>query len=119
MQVGNLRHRVTFQKKSTSKDSSGQDVHTWVNFTPTIVRSASIKPLKGQESVEAGAVYAQRLISIMVRFDPQVATIGEEHRIIEHEDSPITVYAIHSVMNIDERDKWVEFTCSEGLQDIL
>jgi len=118
MQVGNLRHRITFRKKSATKDSAGQDVHTWVNFSPSIVRSASIKPLKGQETVHADAVVDQNLISIMVRYDPEVATIRAEHQIIRHEDSPITVYAIHSIMNRDERDRWVEFTCSEGLQDL-
>lgn len=116
--IGNLRDRVTFQKKSTSKDSSGQDVHTWVNFSPSIVRSASIKPLKGQESVQADAVFSQTLISIMVRYDPEVATIGAEHRIIEHEKSPNKVYAIKAPpMNHNNRNQWIEFTCSEGLQD--
>ena len=118
MQVGNLRQRITFQKKTFSgKDSSGEDTYTWTDFSPTIVRSASIKPIKGQELIEARATHNQTLISIMVRYDPEVSEVGTEHRIIEHEDSPVTIYAIHAVMNHDMRDRWVEFWCSEGLLD--
>jgi len=116
MLVGNLRHRVTFKKKQTSKDSSGQDVHTWVTFSPSIVRSASIKPIKGQESVEARGVYSQVLFSIMVRYDPETATITNDHRIDETDDAT-RIFAIHNVINIEERNEWLEFWCSEGLQD--
>ena len=116
MMVGNLRHQVTFQQKQTSKDSTGQDVHTWVAFSPTIIRSASIKPLRGQELVEARKIGTEVLVSIMVRYDPEVITIGHEHRMIMTADSS-RKFAIHAVINHEERNRWVEFWCSEGLQD--
>jgi head-tail adaptor len=119
MRVGNLRWRVTFQKKSIVKDSAGQDVHTWIAFTPSIVRSASIKPLKGAELSEARSIQSQVLTSIMVRYDPEVALIGHEHRIIEHESSPNEIYAIHSVIPLRaDGYRWLEFWCSTGLQDL-
>lgn len=121
MMVGNLRHRITFQKKQVTKDATGQDVHTWVDFSPDITRSGSIKPIKGQELVEARKISSQVLISIMVRYDPEVSVITGAHRIVRYdENSPLAItnkYAIHAVMNHEERDRWLEFWCSEGLQD--
>lgn len=117
MQVGKLRHRITFQRKAVSgKASSGQDIYTWSDFSPSIIRTASIKPIKGQEGVEARAVYNQSLVSIMVRFDPEVATVTAADRIIQTDDNS-RIYAIHNIMNHEEQDRWVEFWVSEGLQD--
>ena len=117
MQVGNLRHRVTFQTKSTVQDSTGQGVHTWADSSPILTRSASIKPLKGQELIEARRVESLVLISVMVRYDPAVAEITAEDRIVRTDHSPMKIYAIHAVINHEERDRWLEFWCSEGLQD--
>jgi len=108
---------VTFQSKSVVKDSSGQDVHTWGDAaSPALIRSASIKPIKGREFVEARAVGSEVLISIMVRYDPEVALIDHDDRIIRTDD-PTRIYAIHAVINHEERDRWLEFWCSEGKQD--
>lgn len=116
MQPGNLRTPVIFQEKSASKDSRGQDVHTWVPFSPTIKRSASIKPIRGREVMEARAVSSELLVSIMVRYDSDTAAITPElHRVVEQETG--IAYAIHAVSNIDNRNEWLEFSCSEGLKD--
>lgn len=123
MQIGNLKDRITFQRKSFSgKASTGQDLYTWADFSPTIVRSASIKPIKGDEIVEARGTRVRVQHSIMVRYDPEVATVSEQDRIIEHEDSPVTVYSIHAIMKrrgvYEVGDKWLEFWCTQGLQDL-
>jgi SPP1 family predicted phage head-tail adaptor len=118
MRVGNLRHRIIAQKKQTTKDSTGQDVHTWVAFSTPLARSASIRPLKGQELVEARKLGTQVLTSIMVRYDPETAAITHAHRFVREDDSN-RKYAIHAIMNHYELDRWLEFWCSEGLQDLI
>lgn len=118
MRIGRLRHRITFQQKSTSKDSTGQDVHSWVNFSPTLTRSASIRPFKGKELVEARGVQSEIQTSIMVRYDSETALVDHDDRIVRtRSDGTQTFYAIHAVINHFERDRWLEFWCSVGLQD--
>lgn len=120
MRIGNLRHRVRFQQKSTTKDSTGQDVYTWVDFDTTLTRSASIKPFKGKELVEARGVYSEVQTSIMVRYDSETKLVDFDDRIVHtRSDGTQSIYAIYAVINHYERDRWIEFWCSEGLQDEL
>lgn len=117
MQIGNLRKKVTFQHKVVSgKNSAGEDQFTWVPFSPSIVRSASIKPTAGEEVRESRAISSVVSYSIMVRYDSQVNTIvAESHRIVENDTGK--AFAIHAILNHDNRNEWLEFFCSEGAKD--
>lgn len=116
MQIGQLDRRITFQHATTVKDSSGQDIKTWVPFSPTVIRSASIKPLQGREVFEARTVTAETPLSIVVRYDSDTNSIDPElHRIVENESGD--VYAIHSKSDYRLEHRWIEFWCSKGMKD--
>lgn len=119
MQIGKLRHRIKFQTKQYSKASTGQDEHTWVDMSPVVERSASIKPFKGTEVVEARGEFNELLVSIMLRYDPEVAAITASERIVRLDESPARVYAIQAIINHNEGDRWLEFWCSEGIKDVI
>lgn len=116
MQPGNLRTPITFQYRAvTGKDSSGGDIFTWVAFSPNITRSSSKKPLKGREVFEARADYGEDPVSFVVRYDPTVATVTDEHRILDVQTGE--VFAIHSIQNWRGLNEWLEFWTTTGTKD--
>lgn len=64
MQSGSLRHRVTFQRQSTVKDETGQEVDDW---TTVATVWGSVEHLSAGEVLTAGAASAQTTTLITIR----------------------------------------------------
>lgn len=112
MRAGDLRHRVTFQAKTATEDSFGEQLPTWIDqFTV----SAAIEPLSGRELFAAQSVQSEVTHQITVRYRSEFASpraiaamrIAYGNRLFD----------VHAVMNVDERNRMVIVMASEGLND--
>lgn len=104
MNIGKMRHRVTVQTASMTKDVVGGDVRTWAT-TATVW--ASIDPVKGEEVQGPNQVLAKVTHNVKMRH----RALTTEQRLVF--DSRI--FEIVSVLNIGERDRELLVLCHEAL----
>lgn len=111
MHAGNLRSLVSVQSRSATLDSYGQQSTTWTEVKKVY---AHIAGLSGRELVAAQAANAEVSHEIVVRWDgalwadPKVAAA---YRLVLGS----RVFDIHSVVNVDERNRMVTLQAAEGL----
>lgn len=65
MQAGRLRHRVTIQNFTTTRDSSGEEVENWVDGKTVW---AEIRGISGRELVASSAETAEATIRVWMRY---------------------------------------------------
>ena len=108
MRAGNLRHMASFQANVSASDGMGGVITSWVTqFT----QRARIKPVRGNERVEAGALTARAIFTVIVRASAQARTVSEGWRVvIDGVD-----YNIRSIINPDERNKSLEMLIESGV----
>lgn len=110
MTPGRLRHRVLIQARATTstgaplQDRSGQEVISWING-PTVY--ADVKPSSGREQVNSEAV--QSVISHVVTIRYRTGVTAKNRLLYGGR-----VLEILAVVDVDERHRWLELTCSEG-----
>jgi SPP1 family predicted phage head-tail adaptor len=71
LSAGRLRHRVTLQSKSASRDGYGGETITWVDLATVW---ADCSPLSGREYLAARVEVAETLIKIRIRWRADVST---------------------------------------------
>jgi SPP1 family predicted phage head-tail adaptor len=71
MEIGDLRHRITLQKLTTSVNESGFEVETWEDYK-TVWAAAS--NLHGREYFAAAAVQAENTVKFIIRYLPNIDT---------------------------------------------
>lgn len=98
-----MPHRVTVQTLTTSKDSYGTITETWADERDAW---AEVQPLSGNELRLAGRVVPMATHTIRLHWDPALP-ITTAKRIVRG----TTVYNIHYVENVAERDRWVRVYC--------
>lgn len=101
MNIGALRHRITFLSKSVSRDSMGGEVPTWV-VEETVW--AAVKPLRTRELLAAKAAQVEATIQFNVRY---LATVVPEWRV--RWDGKL--YSIVSVIDVGGRKNEMELIC--------
>lgn len=98
--AGQLRHLVTIQERSTTRDSvSGQVVEDWTDGDTVW---AAVQPLSGKELEHAQAIKAQINTKIVIRFHAGVTPASR----IKFNDR---LFNVVSVINTDELN--VELIC--------
>lgn len=112
MRSGDLRHRVTFQRRSTVTDSFGAQSETW---TDVATAWADISPLSGRELLAAQAVNVEISHTVTIRYQAQFAgpKAVAAMRIVYGD----RIFNIHSSLDVDERHRELKLTCSEGLNN--
>lgn len=111
MQAGRLRHLITIQNFTTTRDSSGQPVEEWVDGANT---RAEVKGISGRELVAAGAETAVATIRVWTRFRSDV-TAASRLRVMT---GPFK----GSILNIigppipDSRGIQLEILCKQGTE---
>lgn len=98
LKAGKMRHRVTFQRQSTTKDAVGQLSQTWADIG---ARTASIEPLNGREYFNASGENSQVTTRIRLRYDATIGSVKPYDRVVHGS----TVYDILSVINESERNR--------------
>lgn len=107
MRLGPLRHRVTFEKRKTSRDEFGQPVEGW-DVVATLW--ASVEPISGRELIAAQQTQAETTHRIRCRYR---AGLEAAQRIV-FESRP---FDIQSVINPREIGASLEILANEGLSD--
>lgn len=105
MQAGLLRHKIMIQSRSSSLDSYGGETVTWTDEADWW---ADIRPLRGEELVQAQQIVAKVTHRIIIRHYDGLTTA---HRI--RFDS--RTFDINYIQNVAERDVKDELLCTEVL----
>ena len=101
--IGELRHRITFQRLVTSINPNGFEVQAWEDVT-TVWAAAS--NLHGREFYAAAAVQAENTVEFTVRYLPNIDT---SMRILFGGKQ----YNITAIDNIKYKNKYLEIKAQE------
>lgn len=93
MRVGPLRHRITVEQATVSRDSYGGEVETWGVFATVW---ASVSPLIGREYIAAKQVSASVTHKIRMRY---LAGMTPKMRISWDN----RLFDVESILDVDER----------------
>lgn len=105
MKCPNLRHKITIQSETRTSDGAGGWDRTWTNFANA---RAEIKPLRGAEQFRAMNLEDSITHKITIRYR---SGITSHMRIV----FGTRIMNIRSVINIDERNRWLEIMADEGV----
>jgi len=106
MRAGQLRHRITIQQLSTTRDDYGGVVETWADFAPDI--PASVQPLSGRELIAAQAAQSEARVKMSMRYIPGVTEVMR----VSYGGK---VYNITAVIDVDERHRELQIMAGTGL----
>jgi SPP1 family predicted phage head-tail adaptor len=73
MRAGNLRHRVTIQESTPTRNSKGEEIDSWSTFGGG-ARAAAVIPLAGREAFNARQRHAEAELRIELRHLAGVTT---------------------------------------------
>lgn len=103
MNPGELRHRITFQKLTTSTNENGFEVEEWLDIKTLW---AKVSNLHGREYFEAAAIQMENTLKFTIRY---LKDIDTSMRIIFKERH----YDIKSIDNIRYENKYMEIKAME------
>lgn len=107
MQAGRLRHRVTLQKKSVTRDAMGGESVTWVDQATN--EPAAIEPLSARDRFLAQQAQPELTVRIRLRYRAEVSA---EWRV----KYGTRIFAIVAPpINVGERNRELHLLCSEGV----
>ena len=109
---GTLRHRLTFQTKSSATDALGQPLNTWADAFKCW---GDVAPISGRELMAAAAVQSEVTHSISVRYRPELQNPKDVAAMRVLFGS--RVFDIKASMNQDERNRLVILQAAEGMSD--
>jgi SPP1 family predicted phage head-tail adaptor len=98
-----LRDRVTLEELARASDEGGGFVETWEKVAEL---AADIRPADGSETVEADRLAASLTHQIALRYRPSVQPAMRFRKTGR-------VFHILSVIDVDERRRWLKFLCEE------
>lgn len=108
MRSGDLKHTVTIQRQSTVQDAMGQPLLEWATVA---TRRVSIEPLAGREFFAASGRDSEITTQMRIRLDALIRSVKPSDRVIDHSQSPSTVYDIESIINIREANREAILMC--------
>lgn len=103
MDIGELRHRITFQKLMTTTNENGFEVEDWVDIKTVW---SAVTNLNGKEFFEAATVQAEKTVKFTIRF---IDRLDETMRILFKQK----IYNITFIDNIKYRSKFIEIKALE------
>ncbi|KGK87366.1 phage head closure protein [Clostridium sp. HMP27] len=103
MDIGELRHRITFQKLTANTNENGFEMEDWQDYKTVW---AAITNLHGREYFEAAAVKEENTVKFTIRYVPN---IEPTMRILFKGKQ----YNINSIDNIKYKNKYIEISALE------
>lgn len=103
MRTEELKHKITFQKRTTSTNENGFEEEVWKDF---ITCWAKAENLQGREFFAAAVVQAEKTVKFTIRY---LSTIASDMRIL-FEDKQ---YNINAIDNIKYKNKYMEIKALE------
>lgn len=106
MELGKMRHVVTIQTRSVTRDTDGQPLNSWVDTT---TRRAAITPTGSNESIVNGKTLTRQTFDVTMRFYDGLSTTHRLKwgtRILRITDvtNPDAMEVEHSVKCVEEVD---------------
>lgn len=106
MDPGKLRHQVTIQAASGSRDGYGHVTQSWSAITGGTNVWAAIEPLSGREALIAQQQQALTTHRITIR---HLAGVTPRMRVVFGS----RIFNVAGVRNPDERNAWLVLDCVE------
>lgn len=103
MKIGKLRHRITIQEYTETRDSFGAEIKNW---TDKAFVYASVTPVSGREYYAASQVHSEVTAKVLIRYLP-----GIESTMRVLFDG--RVFEILSVINTEEKNTELVLMCKE------
>lgn len=110
MKAGKLRERISIQRRAESQNEFGESRGIWRDL---FVTWGSVEPLAGREFFSALQVQSDISIRVTCRYAAVLADVSAKDR-IKH---GATVYDIRSVINVESRNRELQFMCTEHSDD--
>ena len=107
MEIGDLRHRITFQKLTTEVNENGFEIQIWQNYKT--VRSA-VSNLSGREYYQAAAIKGEKTVKFLIRYVEDI----DESMIILFRNKQ---YNISFIDNMKYINKYIEIKAVEVDED--
>lgn len=101
--AGELRHRIEIQTSTVTQDSVGQPVYSWSTVATVW---AAIRPMSGQELINAQAVHSQSTHRVIVR---NYEGLNERFRFVYGS----RIFNIVATLDMLEKNKLIVCTCIE------
>ena len=109
---GQLRERVRFEARTAQTDEYGNAITG--AFAPRFERAALYLMRPGSESVLAARLTGRQPVTIVVRLDPDTATITQDWRAVDARDG--TVWSIIAPpADMDRQRQWLTITAEAGV----
>ena len=102
--AGKLRHKISLQRREKTPDGGGGYTYDWVEYDTTY---AWIRPMSGVENLVAMRIESNITHDLFIRYR---ADLNAKDRIVFGSRS----FDVVSVINIEERNKWLQLRCEEG-----
>lgn len=103
MAIGELKHRIIFQRFITTINDNGFEVEAWEDYKTVW---ASVSNLSGKEYYQASAVQEEKTVKFLIRYTDGVDT---SMRILFEGKQ----YNITSIDNIKYKNKYIEIKALE------
>ena len=103
VEIGDLRHRITFQKLTTSVNENGFELETWEDFKTVW---AAVSNLHGREYFAAAAVQAENTVKFTIRY---LTGLDTTMRIVFQGKQ----YNITAIDNIKYQNRYLEIKALE------
>jgi SPP1 family predicted phage head-tail adaptor len=103
MRISDLRHRITLQQKTTTRDAEGNVRETWADVATVW---AAFEPIRGREYFQAASVNAENTVRFRIRYRQGVTPTM---RVVYGG----RVFDIKSVIDVNERHLEIELMCQE------
>ncbi|ABS40873.1 phage head closure protein [Clostridium botulinum] len=118
VKTGEMRHRITIQKYTTTQNENGFDIEEWDDYKTVW---ASMNNLWGKEFYAAKATNSENTIEFIVRYSKDLKNINtKEYRIKTIKDKNATkeknkyrYFDITFIDNIQYKNKWLKIKAIE------
>lgn len=110
MTAGELRDRISIQRKTEQSDGAGGSEFVWAAITGLASIRGAFRPERGNERIDNGRLTSSVAGTLKIRSSSASRGIVASDRAIINGDA----YAIHSVTNPDRRNKYIELTVERG-----
>ena len=103
--AGKLRSAITIERLTLTPDVAGGNAQLWlVNKS----LKSFIKPMSGGEFLHSQRLEARLTHRVFIRY---IADILNTDRVVFNGRN----FQIRAIINIEERNKWIELHCEEGV----
>jgi SPP1 family predicted phage head-tail adaptor len=105
LKIGKLRHRVTIEQVTETRDADGSVIETWATYATV---QASIEPVSGREYFAVQSTQADVTHRIYTRY---VSAVVPRMRV----KYGSRIFEILSVINTGERNRELQLMCRENI----